>query len=48
MARVTRRETLAIAGMALAAMAIPAAAQSANPIKIGFSMAVVYRKLHLH
>ncbi|MGC2823384.1 MAG: amino acid ABC transporter substrate-binding protein [Pseudolabrys sp.] len=37
---VTRRETLAIAGTALAAMAIPAAAESANPIKIGFSMAL--------
>jgi branched-chain amino acid transport system substrate-binding protein len=38
--RVTRRETLAIAGTAFAAMAIPAAAQSANPIKVGFSMAL--------
>jgi branched-chain amino acid transport system substrate-binding protein len=38
--RVTRRETLAIAGSALAAMAIPAAAQSINSIKIGFSMAL--------
>lgn len=38
--RVTRRETLAIAGTALATLAIPAAAQSANPIKIGFSMAL--------
>jgi len=38
--RMTRRETLAIAGSALAALTIPAAAQSANPIKIGFSMAL--------
>jgi branched-chain amino acid transport system substrate-binding protein len=38
--RVTRRETLAIAGTVFAAMAIPASAQSTNPIKIGFSMAL--------
>lgn len=38
--RMTRRETLAIAGSALAALTIPATAQSANPIKIGFSMAL--------
>ncbi len=38
--QVTRRETLALAGTALAAMTFPAAAQSANPIKIGFSMAL--------
>lgn len=38
--QVTRRETLAIAGTALAALTIPATAQSANPIKIGFSMAL--------
>ena len=37
---ITRRKTLAIAGTALAAMVIPAAAQSANPLKIGFSMAL--------
>ena len=37
---ITRRETLAIAGTALAAIALPAAAQSTNPIKIGFSMAL--------
>jgi branched-chain amino acid transport system substrate-binding protein len=36
----TRRQTLAIAGTAFAALSVPAAAQSANPIKIGFSMAV--------
>lgn len=38
--QVTRRETLTIAGTALAAMTFPAAAQLANPIKIGFSMAL--------
>src|SRR3974390_124724 len=38
--QITRRETLAIAGTALAAFTIPAAAQSTNPIKIGFSMAL--------
>ena len=38
--QVTRRETLALAGTALAALTIPAAAQSAAPIKIGFSMAL--------
>jgi len=38
--RITRRETLAIAGTALAAFTFPAAAQSTNPIKIGFSMAL--------
>ena len=37
---ITRRETLAIAGTALAAIALPAAAQSTNPIKICFSMAL--------
>ena len=36
---ISRRQTLAIAGSALAAMAIPAAAQSEKPLKIGFSMA---------
>src|SRR5215471_13611240 len=39
-ALLTRRDTLALAGCATAAMAAPAAAQSANPIKIGFSMAL--------
>jgi len=39
-ALLTRRDTLALAGSAAAAMAAPAAAQSANPIKIGFSMAL--------
>jgi branched-chain amino acid transport system substrate-binding protein len=38
--QVTRRDTLALAGTALAALTIPAAAQSAAPIKIGFSMAL--------
>lgn len=38
--QVTRRETLALAGTALAALTIPAAAQSAAPIKVGFSMAL--------
>src|SRR5674476_1152554 len=38
--QVTRRETLALAGTALAALTIPAAAQSTAPIKIGFSMAL--------
>jgi branched-chain amino acid transport system substrate-binding protein len=38
--QVTRRETLALAGTALAALTIPATAQSAAPIKIGFSMAL--------
>src|SRR3974377_2479348 len=37
---ITRGETLAIAGTALAAIALAAAAQSTNPIKIGFSMAL--------
>jgi len=37
---ITRRKTLAIAGTALATLTIPAAAQSNNPIKIGFSMAL--------
>src|SRR3974390_3904287 len=37
---ITRRETLAIAGTALAAIALPVAAQSTNPIKIGFTMAL--------
>jgi branched-chain amino acid transport system substrate-binding protein len=37
---ITRRKTLAIAGTALAAMTFPAAAQSAKPLKIGFSMAL--------
>jgi branched-chain amino acid transport system substrate-binding protein len=36
---ITRRNTLALGGSALAAMALPAAAQTA-PIKIGFSMAL--------
>jgi branched-chain amino acid transport system substrate-binding protein len=36
----TRRQTLAIAGTAVATLALPAAAQSTNPIKIGFSMAL--------
>jgi len=36
----TRRATLALAGTAAAALAAPAAAQSGNPIKIGFSMAL--------
>jgi branched-chain amino acid transport system substrate-binding protein len=41
MTDLTRRETLAVAGAGLAAMAFPAAAQSnRNPIKIGFSMAL--------
>jgi len=45
MARVTRRDTLALAGTALAgtalaALSVPAVAQSAPPIKIGFSMAL--------
>lgn len=39
-AHVTRRQTLALAGTALAALTIPATAQSSNPIKIGFSMAL--------
>src|SRR5262245_66078749 len=39
-ALLTRRDTLALAGSAAAAMAAPAAAQSTNPIKIGFSMAL--------
>ena len=38
--QVTRRETLAIAGTALAALTIPATAQSTAPIKVGFSMAL--------
>jgi branched-chain amino acid transport system substrate-binding protein len=38
--QVTRRETLALAGTALAALTIPAWAQSSAPIKIGFSMAL--------
>jgi len=38
--QITRRDTLAIAGTALAALTVPAAAQSAPPIKIGFSMAL--------
>jgi branched-chain amino acid transport system substrate-binding protein len=38
--QVTRRETLALAGTALAALTIPATAQSTAPIKIGFSMAL--------
>lgn len=38
--RITRRETLAVAGTALAAMAMPAVAQSEKPVKIGFSMAL--------
>ncbi|MGD0023100.1 MAG: amino acid ABC transporter substrate-binding protein [Xanthobacteraceae bacterium] len=38
--QITRRDTLAIAGTALAALTVPAAAQSAQPIKIGFSMAL--------
>jgi branched-chain amino acid transport system substrate-binding protein len=37
---ITRRKTLAIAGTAFAAMTFPAAAQSAKPLKIGFSMAL--------
>ena len=37
---ITRRKTLAIAGTALAAMAMPVAAQSEKPLKIGFSMAL--------
>src|SRR5665647_3597255 len=37
---ITRRETLAMAGTALAALTSPAAAQSTAPIKIGFSMAL--------
>jgi branched-chain amino acid transport system substrate-binding protein len=39
-ALLTRRDTLALAGSAAAAIATPAAAQSTNPIKIGFSMAL--------
>jgi len=39
-ALLTRRDTLALAGSAAAAMAAPAGAQSTNPIKIGFSMAL--------
>jgi branched-chain amino acid transport system substrate-binding protein len=39
-ADVTRRQTLAIAGTAFATLALPAAAQSKNPIKIGFCMAL--------
>ena len=39
MTRFTRRQTLALAGSAVAAMATPALAQS-NPIKIGFGMAL--------
>ena len=38
--QITRRDTLAIAGTALAALTVPAAAQSAQSIKIGFSMAL--------
>jgi branched-chain amino acid transport system substrate-binding protein len=38
--RITRRETFAIAGTALAALTVPAAAQPADTIKIGFSMAL--------
>jgi len=37
---ITRRETLALAGTALAALTFPATAQQGNPIKIGFSMAL--------
>src|SRR3974377_182056 len=37
---ITRRETLAIAAKAVAGIPPPAAAQSTNPIKIGFSMAL--------
>ena len=40
MADLTRRQTLAIAGTAVATLAFPAAAQSTNPIKIGFCMAL--------
>jgi branched-chain amino acid transport system substrate-binding protein len=36
----TRRQTLAAAGAALAVFSVPVKAQSANPIKIGFSMAL--------
>jgi branched-chain amino acid transport system substrate-binding protein len=39
-ADLTRRQTLAIAGTAVATLAFPAAAQSTNPIKIGFCMAL--------
>jgi branched-chain amino acid transport system substrate-binding protein len=38
--QITRRESLAIAGTALAALTVPVAAQSAKSIKIGFSMAL--------
>ena len=38
--RITRRETLVVAGTALAAMTMPAVAQSEKPVKIGFSMAL--------
>jgi branched-chain amino acid transport system substrate-binding protein len=38
--QVTRRKTLALAGTALAALTIPASAQSTAPVKIGFSMAL--------
>ena len=39
-APITRRKTLALAGTALAALTLPAAAQSDKPIRIGFSMAL--------
>jgi branched-chain amino acid transport system substrate-binding protein len=35
-----RRKTLALGGAALAALAVPAAAQTAAPLRIGFSMAL--------
>ena len=38
--QVTRRDTLALAGTALAALTVPATAQQGAPIKIGFSMAL--------
>ena len=38
--QITRRDTLALAGTALAALTFPATAQQGNPIKIGFSMAL--------
>ena len=40
MTDLTRRETLALTGSALLAATLPAAAQSTQPIKIGFGMAL--------
>lgn len=40
MVHLTRRQTLAMAGTAAATLAFPAAAQTANPFKLGFCMAL--------